>query len=572
MAGISARAEASNPALVASESTGLGGTVRRAREPGKPCVSGTSVEAREGRMRRRVLFALWVVAIAAALVAPRSGAASGSERAAVAERDFDGDGFADLAIGALWEDVGPVDQAGALGVIHGSATGLGGALITWDHGTPGVPGEPDPLDHLSQALATGDLDGDGFADLAMGAPDDEVAGAMNAGSVTVLYGSATGLSSAGSQRWHEDVQGVPEVAEGNDNFGQALGAGDFDGDGFADLAIGAYRESVGAIEGAGAVIVLRGSAKGLSATGSRLFHQDRTGVPGNAADFDQFGQALAAGNLGRGRFDDLAIGVPNDEVDGTFGAGSVHVFYGSDGGLTATGSDLWDQGVLKGSVEISDNFGFSLATGNVGMGEKSDLVVGVPFEAVGDLNHAGAVNVIYGSPDGLIAEGNQQWHQDITGVGGTAERNDIFGTALAVGNLGGGVQEDLVVGVPGEDAGADGAGVVNVLYGSPSGVSTAGNEVLYQDTVGVMGTAETADTFGHSLAIGNFGKGPQQDLAVGVPGEDVGSIENAGAVNILYGSAAGVATQGNMLLTQDSDGSDDAAEPFDLFGRSLAST
>src|SRR5262245_54731095 len=120
-----------------------------------------------------------------------------------------------------------------------------------------------------------DFNGDGRDDLAVGAPDEDLGTASDAGAVIVIYGSSGGLTSTNSQVWTQESTLVPDVAEPGDRFGESLVAGDFDGDGFADLAIGVPGESFGVAGQAGAVNVIYGSPSGLAATTTdKFWNQD----------------------------------------------------------------------------------------------------------------------------------------------------------------------------------------------------------------------------------------------------------------------------------------------------------
>jgi hypothetical protein len=210
---------------------------------------------------------------------------------ALAAGDFDHDGFADLAAGAPFEDVGATMDAGAVSVLYGSSGGLsrvGAQLFTQ------VGGAVEAEDVFGFALAAGDFDHDGFADLAAGAPGEDVGGAGRAGAVSAVYGTSGGLTTVGGQLFTQ-VGNAPET---NDAFAQALAVGDFDHDGFADLAAGAPFEAVGTALDAGAVSVLYGSGGGLTRAGGQLFTQNSPGVGGGAEALDNFGLTLAAGGLG----------------------------------------------------------------------------------------------------------------------------------------------------------------------------------------------------------------------------------------------------------------------------------
>ena len=144
--------------------------------------------------------------------------------------------------------------------------------------------------------------------------------ATAAGSVVVLRGakpsflSHGGLTASGAQRLIQGSFGLQGSSDAGDNFGTALGAGDFNGDGAADLAVGVRRDHVNGRAGAGHVNVIFGSASGLVATGNQLFTQDNIFGLGASETGDAFATSLAAGDFnGDGRAD-LAIGVPGEDV------------------------------------------------------------------------------------------------------------------------------------------------------------------------------------------------------------------------------------------------------------------
>lgn len=424
---------------------------------------------------------------------------------------------------------------------------------------------------------TADFNGDQWPDLAMGAPDEDIGKIANAGVVHVLYNTGVPpylLGTSHRQTWSQDSAGILDRAEASDRFGASLAWGDFNLDGYDDLAIGVPGEDLatktGSIRDAGAVSVLYGSASGLTAR-DQLWSQNSSRIRDTAERGDQFGASLGVGHFGmvpgaNGNGDALVVGVPREDVGSKKDAGAINVIYGSGTNeLSSYGNQYWtqDSSGVPGTAETGDRFGQALVAGeyNSTFGGPDVLAIGTPLEDLGSTVDAGMVTLLFSSGAGL--EGSaRNWTQDSSEVTDSAEAGDRFGAAVATLNADGSDAHDLAIGVPGEDlAGALDAGAVHVLFGHSGGPSGPDAFLTQQGEE----TPEAGDRYGSSLGA------PMDDaLAIGVPGEDLvtdaGTVADAGAVAVHY-TPEGYFTPAEVeTWTQDSQDILDAAEAGDRFG------
>jgi F5/8 type C domain/FG-GAP repeat len=509
-----------------------------------------------------------------------------------------------------------ISGTGAVNVIYGSSRGLSDNEISAGDGRPDqiwtqIANGNEAWDRFGSSLTSGDFNSDGFSDLAIGVPNEDLGTIGNAGAVDVIYGSSNGLSVTAKpiQIWSQNSPQIEGNAEPGDRFGQALTTGDFNSDGFSDLVIGVPAEDIVNVSqinigNAGAFNLIYGSSSGLNAstTPDELWSQFLVALGGDPELDDNFGATLTSGDFDKNGFSDLAIGVPGESVGISDNAGTIDVIYGAEGGF-GINIQKWTQDSpdVEDGAEAGDRFGGALAAGDFNEDGAADLAIGVAGEDLGNLMEAGAVNVLYGSeffglwptaigPD--HGSPDQMWTQDSPSIEDDAENRDCFGCALATGDFNKDGATDLAIGVTAEGVGTNElAGAINVIYGSSQGLApvsfSPGNgrtdQIWTQDSTNVEDVAEGIDLFGFSLATGDFNNDEISDLAIGVPLEDIDSIGNAGAVNVIYGSTGVVLIQGGLsatvpvggngredqMWTQDSSGIEDSVELDDRFGSSL---
>jgi hypothetical protein len=283
-------------------------------------------------------------------------------------------------------------------------------------------------------------------DLATGTPrEDNGDDFADAGSVQIFFGQSGAIgdwgiirlgSVANPQHWTADSNDYVEGAmEAGDQLGYSLTAGDFNGDGYDDLAAGLPLETHGsgddALEFAGAVNVFQGGPTGLMATAAhpaRLWHQDIPDMVDDVAGAERFGISLAAADFDNDGYEDLAIGVLNNLVFGV-NLGSVHLMYGSGAGLTAAGNELVYDPLNPSAV---DGFGISTTAADYNGDGFAELAVGASRDEPPGVvaEDAGSVLTFRSDGSGVLQTEAQQWYPGHNGLQGTPADDDFFGLYL----------------------------------------------------------------------------------------------------------------------------------------------
>jgi FG-GAP repeat len=400
---------------------------------------------------------------------PQEGAYFGHS---VAVGDVNDDGKADIAVGAPWEAVGGNDYVGRVYVFSGAD---GSLLHTLDTPNPQVE------DRFGTSLAAGDVNDDGNADIAVGAYWEDVGGNVNQGRAYVFSGADGSLL-------HTLDTPNPQADAG---FGFSLSAGDVNYDGKADIAVGAPWADVGGNDAQGRAYVFSGADWSLLHT---------LDTPNPQAD-DRFGYALAVGDVNGDGKGDVAVGTSREDAGGNIYQGRAYIFSGANGSLLFT--------LDTPNPQAQAGFGYSMAVGDMNGDGKADIAAGAPSEDVDPNVDQGRIYLFSGVDGSLL----------FTLDNPNPQAQPYFGLSLATGDVNGDAKAEVAVGAPYEHVDA------NSDQGRAYVFSGANGSLLF--TLDIPSPLADAE-FGYSLAVGEVNSDGRGEIAVGAAGETVGGIEQAG--------------------------------------------
>jgi len=410
-------------------------------------------------------------------------------------------------------------------------------VIDLDKGEESVRILGDDADDWSGfSVASGDINGDGYNDVIIGANRADPAGGANAGEVYVIFGNASpkttidfNVRSAKMRIFGDDA---------GDECGRSLSSGDINGDGFDDIIIGAYKADPAGGANAGEVYVIFGSATPRRKIDLNSRAANMTIYGDDANDFA--GRTVSSGDINGDGYDDVIIGAHKADPTGGADAGETYVIFGSPAPSTTVDLNSESADMIIYGNDAGDYSGRSVSSGDIDGDGYDDVIIGANNADTAGGANAGETYVILGSatPPAIIDLNDSPSPADMIIYG--ADTDDYSGSSVSSGDINGDGYDDVIIGANNADpASGANAGESYVIYGNPAPSATVDLNSESADMT-VHGD-DAGDASGNSVSSGDINGDGFDDVIIGAYYASPAGGTSAGETYVVFGGGLPIA-------------------------------
>ncbi len=455
----------------------------------------------------------------------------------VASGDINGDGYNDVIIGANRADPAGGANAGEVYVIFGNASPIVSKDLNSSSANIKIYGD-DAGDECGRSLSSGDINGDGFDDVIIGAYKADPAGGANAGEVYVIFGSATPRRKIdlNSRAANMTIYGD----DANDFAGRTVSSGDINGDGYDDVIIGAHKADPTGGADAGETYVIFGSPAPSTTVDLNSESADMIIYGNDAGDYS--GRSVSSGDIDGDGYDDVIIGANYADPAGGANAGETYVILGSatppaiiDLNDSPSPADM----IIYGD-DADDGSGRSVSSSDIDGDGYDDVIIGAYLADTAGGTDAGETYVILGSttPPATIDLNDSPSPADMIIYG--ADADDYAGSSVSSCDINGDGYDDVIIGANKADtAGGIDVGETYVVFGKATPLATidlsntAADMTIYGDDAG--------DASGNSVSSGDINGDGFDDVIIGAYYASPAGGTSAGETYVVFGGGLPIA-------------------------------